>query len=268
MPPLFITMLTMLGIDIFSKKEETTSPLALGSMGSNYSNFMPDLTIAKVIKEFESGLKTKSNAYPDNEGVPTIGNGSTIIVNNVGKVIRKVRLGDTLQLIKSLTNNTHLNDEDMAYKLTMNHITFLSKDVYLSIAKDLDFNNVPFSQNVATYLYENAYGSGDLGKSYVKAKQFYKTMIFKMKNSKNDTDRISALLEFRLRYYQSLTNWNGNKKGWTRRIITSARFYNREFNLSQINFEHNSYFLKSGPFDRLKIISHFKTKFGIDNVGV
>lgn len=277
MPPFFLTFLSMMGFKFLDNAVSNTTtqnqPLALGSLGSNYSNFIPDLTIAKFIKIFESGSLTNNTyyrAYDAKDGLITIGNGSTLIVDNFGKTIRPVKNGDTLDIVKQLTKNTHLNNEEMAFKLTMNHLLYLSKPSYLKIANQLDLNNVPFSQNIATMIFETCYGSGSGLVNF--SNSIVKNFINKMKFSQNDNQRVSACLEWRLRYYQSLTGlvningvkmtrWNAYKNGWTTRMLTLAMLFSKNITIDDI-YTQKQFYERSRP----KKIEHFKLYFGIDNI--
>lgn len=246
MPPFFITMLTILGIDIFSKKEETNTPLGIAGIGNLYQNYRPNMLLTKVIKVFESGsftAPTKSTAYyatayEKSKGIATIGNGSTYVCSNDFKNLRRVKITDTLQSLKILTKNQHLNDEDFAYKLTYNHLMTNSIIVYKPIAKQLDNLGVIFDENLALHLWEFCYGSGSLNSIRQQTKN---TFLNDLKLAKNSFERNRAVLRWRLNYYKLDVQWGNARGGWTTRMLTIAKYFSNLISFEKIISQKSIY---------------------------
>lgn len=234
MPPFFFTMLAMMGIDIFSKKEATpVQPLGVAGLGNLYQNFLPNDRVKKAIKVFESGLVTVKNAYRlKGENQYTIGNGTSYLYLGTYKPFLRngsnaVRSTDTLDSLKKLMGYSSYSDNDFAFALTINYL--VGSGVYQRIAKDLDNLGVIFDQNFAEFLYETSYGSGSIWlkntKSYTR-NQLYIKHLNQLKLCTNSLQRFSQALKYRLDYYRIDSNaWQINFRGWTKRIIASGMYF-------------------------------------------
>lgn len=271
MDPLTIVLLSLGLINTMNKMN--TLPVA--GLGNRYQDYLPSEFLLKFIKVFESGSfdsQTKYNAYYVNslersKGIVTIGNGSTKIYSNDFKFIRDVRITDTLDVIKVLTKNTTLSNEEMAFKLSQNHLLSATRGVYLYFAKDMDIRGVLFDKNVAEHLYEICYGSG-VGlagrgtKLTQQQKNFYAMFLENIKNAQNSFQKHCAILSHRLNYYHSLGSlWSASHGGWTTRMLTVAKYFSGLINESQIMQQKLIY---ERNYNQKRI--DMRTVFGISHV--
>lgn len=242
MDPITMTLI-LLGIANTMNKTNTNTNLPVTGLGNRYQDEVPSSELLEVIKLFESGSVTYSRAYVDSVGRVTIGNGSTYVVHKNLKYLRPVKIGDTLQSLKTLCGYSNISDDDFAKQLTYNHLmcSQLARPTYLKHAKVLDNLGVLYDKSTAQMLIEITYGSGKIG--LYPSDRYYQNFLNNLRASLGSSLKIkSALLQYRLEYYMKQTNaWKINYKGWTTRMFTIAKFYAGFINFSQLKFQKELY---------------------------
>ncbi|PZR01787.1 MAG: hypothetical protein DI539_28200 [Flavobacterium psychrophilum] len=156
--------------------------------------------ICSFIRTFEG---YESRAYDLKDGRITIGYGSTAWLSNTGKVIRPVRMGDTI-------------DEPTARQLVYNYFypVIPVVDLYLSSRA------YKIHPKLLAMLLQNLYGTGLGGVSY----NFFKNSI-SLCNGITDLERIASIYyNETMKSLSSMKNYPVNKLGWTRRYFAASDF--------------------------------------------